>query len=118
MTLDEAIKNQEEIIESCREKINDVKFISKTRLGRDIIDIQSGYIQECEQYIEWLKELKQLRAQTEWISVNERLPESDGYYTVMEKSGRVGTYVFHNEGNSEEYWKRNAVAWKPRSLES
>lgn len=67
MTLDEAIKNQEEIIESCREKINDVKFINKTRLGRDIVDIQSKYIQECEQYIEWLRELKERKSKCKWI---------------------------------------------------
>lgn len=65
MTLDEAIYNQEKIIESCEEKINDVKFFSKTRIGRDIIDIQSGYIQECEQYIEWLQELKELKTKME-----------------------------------------------------
>ena len=46
-----------------------------------------------------------------WVSTNERLPKSDGYYTIIENSGRIGTYVFHKEGNSEEYWKRCAVAW-------
>ena len=60
MTLDEAIQDQERIIESCKEKINDVKFINKTRIGRDIVGIQSEYIQECEQYIEWLLDYKRL----------------------------------------------------------
>lgn len=48
-----------------------------------------------------------------WIPVSERLPKSDGYYIVTENSGRVCTYVFHKEGNSEEYWKRCAIAWMP-----
>lgn len=50
--------------------------------------------------------------QMDWISVDKRLPDSDGCYRVIEKSGRVGTYVFHKEGNSEEYWKRCAIAWQ------
>ena len=48
-----------------------------------------------------------------WIPVSERLPKNDDCYLVTEKSGRVCTYVFHKEGNSEEYWKRCAVAWMP-----
>ena len=47
-----------------------------------------------------------------WIPISERLPENDSFYLVTEKSGRVCTYVFH-KGNSEEYWKRCAVAWMP-----
>lgn len=63
MTLDEAIQNQEEIIKSCEEKINDVKFLHKTKIGKDIVAIQSEYIQECEQYIEWLQDYKRLLEQ-------------------------------------------------------
>lgn len=51
------------------------------------------------------------RLANRWVPVSERLPESNGYYLVTEKSGRVCTYVFHKEGNSEEYWKRCTVAW-------
>lgn len=54
-----------------------------------------------------------LKQEQKWISVGERLPESDGHYLVTEKSGRVCIYVFHKEGNSEEYWKRCVVAWMP-----
>lgn len=56
--------------------------------------------------------------QTLWIPVNEQLPKRDGYYKVMEKSGRIGTYVFHKEGNSKEYWERCAVAWMPESYKA
>jgi hypothetical protein len=61
-----------------------------------------------EAFDEVIEELK-----PKWIPVTERLPKEDGYYIVTENSGRVCTYVFHKEGNSEEYWKRCAVAWMP-----
>ena len=48
-----------------------------------------------------------------WIPVSEKLPKEDGYYIFTENSGRVCTYEFHKGGNSEEYWKRCAVAWMP-----
>ena len=48
-----------------------------------------------------------------WIPVSERLPENNGYYLVTEKRGRVCSYVFRKEGNSEEYWRRCAEAWMP-----
>lgn len=52
-----------------------------------------------------------------WIPVSERLPEKDGYYYVIDTTGRVCTYVFHKQGNSEEYWKRCAIAWRWRNDE-
>lgn len=65
--------------------------------------------------------LDELEQNPRWIPVTEKLPEKDAFYLVTEKSGRVCTYVFH-KGNSEEYWKRCAVAWmplpKPYGLES
>ena len=65
--------------------------------------------------------LNDLEQEPRWIPVTEKLPEKDAFYLVTEKSGRVCTYVFH-KGNSEEYWKRCAVAWmplpKPYGLES
>ncbi len=57
-----------------------------------------------------------LTLETNWVPVSEELPKHDGYYTVMEKSGRIGTYVFYEEGTSNNYWRRNAVAWLPSSL--
>ena len=51
------------------------------------------------------------RPKGEWIPVSERLPENNGHYLVTEKRGRVCSYVFRKEGNSEEYWRRCAVAW-------
>ena len=55
------------------------------------------------------------RGQIEWFLVSEGLPKVDGSYRVVQKNGSIGTYVFHKDGNSEEYWKRCAVAWMPLS---
>ena len=44
-----------------------------------------GNLQGClefKQLVKWLKELKQLREQTSWIPVSERLPEENGFYLV------------------------------------
>ena len=41
--------------------------------------------EEHRQLAEWLKELKQLRDQTSWIPVSERLPEEDGQYLITVK---------------------------------
>jgi len=58
MTLDEAIKHCEEVADGLTEQ---------------------GKCAECaaehRQLAEWLKELKQLREQTQWISVSEKMPQ-------------------------------------------
>lgn len=96
MTIDDAIRHCEEVADGMTEQ---------------------GKCEECaaehKQLAEWLKEFKQLREQIKWIPITEYLPEEDGCYLVTENSGRICTYVFHKEGNSEEYWKRCAVAWMP-----
>ena len=73
MTLDEAIKHAEEIAEKC-------EFDTDWGIGNHFID-RSGVAdiikcaEEHRQLAEWLKELKQLREQTKWIPVSEKLPE-------------------------------------------
>jgi hypothetical protein len=68
MTLDEAIKHAEKVI---------VENLEKTK-GRNASDPIAINCFECaeehRQLAEWLKELKQLRKQTRWIPVSERLP--------------------------------------------
>ena len=69
MTLDEAIKHAEEVMDENLEK-------TKGRNASDPIAINCF---ECadnhRQLAEWLKELKQLKEQTRWIPLSERLPE-------------------------------------------
>ena len=73
--------------------------------GNEIIEVVN---------IDDVKALPSVRPErSKWTFINERLPESDGNYLVVEKTGRVCSYVFHKEGNSEEYWKRCVIAWSP-----
>lgn len=67
MTLEEAIK----------------RYTSNSFYEKSDGNLQ-GYL-EFNQLAEWLKELKQLREQTQWIPVSERLPEK-------EKEGYIDFY--------------------------
>lgn len=50
-----------------------------------------------------------------WICVNDRLPNKDGYYDVINIRGEKCKYVFNTQGNSKEYWRRCALLWNPLS---
>ena len=77
MTLDEAIKHAEEVMIENLEK-------TKNRNASDPIAINCfECAEEHQQLAEWLKELKQLREQTRWIPVSERLPEKSEYGKVL-----------------------------------
>lgn len=76
MTLEEAVKHAEEVMMENLEK-------TKGRNASDPTAIKCGECaEEHRQLAEWLKELKQLREQTRWIPVSERLPEKTGLYLV------------------------------------
>jgi len=81
MTLDEAIKHVEEIAEENEYNAQICHKILKDRLA-DFRDLQAenNFIKCAEEYrqlAELLKELKQLRKQTRWIPVSERMPDLD-----------------------------------------
>lgn len=55
---------------------------------------------------------------SDWTPVSKRLPtreevDEDNRFLVTQNNHSVGMYVFNYDGNSEEYWKRNVIAWKP-----
>lgn len=102
MTLDEAIK----------------RYIDNAEYERT-----HGSLQGClefRQLAKWLKELKQLREQTTWIPVSERLPE-DGQSVLFcdnEDDIMVGYHVkgrpethFSQDGTYEDM--KNVRAWMP-----
>lgn len=63
-----------------------------------------GNLQGClefRQLAEWLTELKQLREQTKWIPVSERLPNTDGVYIVTRR-------LFDNQIDTEPYYMVDA----------
>ena len=105
MTLDEAIKNEEEIAIQQIEKANALDNIPLFGMSKDDIEeIKECYkcSKEHEQLAEWLKELKQLREQTRWIPVSERLPEENGQYLITVKYKHVNdsyedVYAEHGE---------------------
>lgn len=83
MTLDEAIKHAEEVAEE-QEKAAKEWHENQVRKCELIRFAEMDYTHEnaCRkcaedhrQLVGWLKELKQLREQTRWIPVSERLPE-------------------------------------------
>ena len=102
MTLDEAIKHWEE----------------KTEALYKAIPCDGCAFNECvkehKQLAEWLKELKQLRKQTRWIPVGERLPEElepvsitwtnhnpESYYADIKDKPFTATGVYFN---GQWYW--------------
>lgn len=66
MTLDEAIRHCEEVVDRCAVTDGDLKCEMEHR-----------------QLAEWLKELKQRRAEQRWIPVSERMPEDE--YVLISK---------------------------------
>ena len=92
------------------EELKNMLFIIDTLLDDAITDSTR---QKVKDNLTEVCQLAMKALDQRWIPVSERLPEDDGYYFVTEKDGRIGTYVFHKQGNSEEYWKRCAIAWMP-----
>ena len=95
MTIDEAIKQIEEIVE-------DNQRIVDTHRFSDVLTIEEAYCDDTEiieerlavyqkraddfrQLAEWLKELKELREQTRWAPVSEKLPEEEGDFLLWGK---------------------------------
>ena len=116
MTLDEAIKHAEKVM---------IENLDKTK-GRNASDPIAINCFECaeehRQLAEWLKELKQLREQTMWIPVSERLPEENetviasteyGVYPETRYTKECGWEWAYEAG--EDYWVEieGVTAWMP-----
>lgn len=94
--------------------------------------------EEYRQLAEWLKELKQLREQTRWIPVSERLPKEIGTYEVtlqgvgelkgIDNEVAYATWLGNRESltlydysnwlyHDVDDWKdKEVIAWKPLSM--
>jgi len=94
MTLEEAIIHCEEVVKT---KSEDFEEYCKNDENNYIIEKCAECIEEHKQLAEWLKELKQLREQTKWISVSERLPDKYGWYICSLKDGRVNFLYWDNQ---------------------
>jgi hypothetical protein len=119
MTLDEAIKHCEEVADKKNKEACNLYDAKNYEESRDCIWCS----EEHRQLAEWLKELKQLREQTSWIPVSERLPEDRTYVLTTIKvpnrqaHARSGWYeggFFHNDNG--DTWKKTDMevrAWMP-----
>lgn len=112
MTLDEAITNAEEVMVENLEK-------TKDRNASDPIAINCfKCAEEYRQLAEWLKKLKQLREQTTWIPVSERLPE-DGTWNLFTDGKAVSIERYKSDAidhfypNGRWFSLEEAVAWMP-----
>lgn len=81
---------------------------------------RDGNLQGClefRQIAEWLEELKQLREQTRWISVSERLPKAGEYvgnvakyYLVQNEHGDMMVARYTHSEYWEEMYHFNPIA--------
>lgn len=81
MTIDEAISEEERYVKMNERDIKE-RFYSSPYIGQKHACMES--INRSRQLIEWLNELKQLREQTRWIPVSERLPLLKGSYRISD----------------------------------
>lgn len=126
MTLDEAIKGMETVAEENQRVVDthivfddvtiDMLYCDDTEVIEEHLANYQWCAEKYRQLAEWLKELKQLREQTEWIPVSERLPNIHNYfqeYLITTKNKLVGTAIF-TEMNGRCWWSVDGViAWMP-----
>lgn len=96
MSLNEAIKHAEEVAKQNEDDAivysnckNHKKNLYEIGLAENIEKKCRKCAEEHRQIAEWLKELKQLRKQTRWIPVSERLPEDGIYLVTVERTTGV-----------------------------
>ncbi len=116
MTLEEAIKHCEEVAET-----NERICATELSVGLPDIYNHKDEAKKCadehKQLAEWLKELKQLREQTRWIPVSERLPENRNQEVLISLEwgidiGRYSDGEWHSEWINH-YDDGNVLAWMP-----
>lgn len=123
MTLEEAIKHAEEVAEEqdrlCK-RYDDASGYTRSH-NEDIRTTDAKKCVECakehRQLAEWLKELKQLREQTRWIPVSERLPEihKEVIVTDIETSDAYQSrYIGDGHWECDNgLFKNRIIAWMP-----
>lgn len=66
--------------------------------------------EEHRQLAEWLIELKQLREQTRWIPVSEKLPENTGMYLIS-----IGDLVTSKSFDGHNFRTESAIRFIPNA---
>ena len=109
MTLDEAIKHAEEVAEKFESLHERYENMYEDRL---LFRVEENECKNCakehRQLANWLKELKQLREQTEWIPCDIRLPKQNEYI------GNVCKYYLVQDKYDDMYVARYTKrGWNP-----
>lgn len=109
MTLDEAIKHAEEVAAEKKKEACNLYDAKNHEESRECIWCS----EEHRQLAEWLKELKQIREQTRWIPVSEKLPEKTGIYLIS-----IGDLVTSKSFDGHNFRTESAIrfipdAWMP-----
>lgn len=112
MTLDEVVKDMETIAEENQRVVDtgivfddvtiDMLYCDDTEVIDEYLANYQKVAEKYRQIADWLKELKQLKEQTRWTLVSERLPEEDGQYLITVKYKHVNdsyedVYAEHGE---------------------
>ena len=114
MTLDKAIFDYKEEARTNRALYEEVKDTWE----KDTADRLLKYVEEQEQLVSWLIELKELKEANRWISVKERLPEPyvDVLVTGTIKSEPYVSFRTENRWFGDDNLNCNRVThWKPLS---
>lgn len=109
MTIDEAIKHANEVADLCEYEAS--KYDMTDAYESHVACQEGKCAEEHRQLAEWLKELKQLREQTRWVPVSEKLPgedgdEEDGEYLLFGKIDEVEenhTFIGEYDSCSEQF---------------
>ena len=105
MTLDEAIKHCEELVEAhdkLRKRYDDASGYSRSHneaIRTDDAKKHEKCSQDFRQLVVWLLELKQLRKQTKWIELKDQKPEEFEDVLVKDIDGDVTCAYLCNDGH-------------------
>ena len=105
MTLDEAIIHAEEVADSKERQVINGDWEKGSMTECNCIECA----EEHRQLAEWLKELKQLKEQTRWIPVSERLPEFSKEVLTCSNGGFIEIQSL--EDSYDGYWENQSGDW-------
>lgn len=113
--------NLNEAIQHCKEKVKELRVQAYEDYHFDGDLNKRVECLECAkehgQLAEWLEELEQRRESDRWISVDEALPEKEGWYLVDRKERTFSIqYFFFDTADHKPYWASECKVYYWRHL--